>query len=92
MKDTIDTGMIRLAATKALIFNKNKIKDAIDKLETLDTTRKFNPSSSPQKIAFFEYYDIESDNETPAGNAKWDRDEVERVQKLLKIMIEEKEN
>ena len=52
---------------------------------------KFNPGSSVQKQEFFEFYGIESDKETKAGNPQWDRDALEELQKLLKTMIEDKE-
>ena len=44
-----------------------------------------------EKAKFFSFYNIESENETAAGNAKWDRKEIERLQKLLDNLIEEKE-
>ena len=83
--------MKELAEDKCRVFNKNKIETKIEDTKQSDMIMLFNPGSSTQKRAFFDYYGIQSDNVTPAGNPKWDRDELIRVQKLVKMMLDEKE-
>ena len=90
MKAYISTAMYNLASVKADIFNENKINSKINQLEKQDLIHSFNPGSSLQKQMFFEYYGIESESETKAGNPQWDRAELLRLQSLLKTMIDEK--
>ena len=91
MYDTITKAMYALASMKADTYNKNKIDTKIESLNDSRLIDKFNPGSSVQKQEFFEFYGIESDKETKAGNPQWDRDALEELQKLLKTIIEDKE-
>ena len=91
MQSTIDAAMQKLAEDKATAYNKNKIDTKIEATKSEQLIKAFNPGSAPQKAKFFEFYGIESENETGAGNAKWDRKEIERLLKLLNHLIEEKE-
>ena len=73
------------------IFLMNRIETKIEAIQSENLVKSFNPGSSLQKAKFFSFYNIESENETAAGNAKWDRKEIERLLKLLDNLIEEKE-
>ena len=84
--------MHQLAKDKCEIYNKNKIDSKIESLETSNLGVAFNPASAPQKQQFFDYCGIESENQTKAGNDQWNRPELEKLQKLLKMMIETEEN
>ena len=86
----INKGMLALAEAKAEAYNKNKIETKINNLQEANLISSFNPGSSTQKQNFFKFYGIESEKETKAGNPQWDRTELLRLQKLLKIMIDEK--
>ena len=90
MEETIKLAMLNLAKDKAEIYNKNRVDSKIDQLQEKDLIHSFNPSSPIQKQNFFKFYGIESEKETKTGNPQWDRAELERLQKLLKIMIDEK--
>ena len=90
MQTYINTAMYQLAQTKSEIYNENKIDSKINQLQEQDLIYSFNPGSPTQKQNFFKFYGIESEKETKAGNPQWDRKELERLQKLLKIMIDEK--
>lgn len=91
MLDAINLGMTRLAVYQAETYNKNRIDTKIDEIDRTKIIHLFNPASSLQKRQLFEYLGIESDNETKGGNDKWDRKELERIQKLLNIMIKDRE-
>lgn len=91
MQKTIEAAMQKLAEDKAEAYNKNRIETKIEAVQSENLVKSFNPGSSLQKAKFFSFYNIESENETAAGNAKWDRKEIERLQKLLDNLIEEKE-
>lgn len=87
----INEGMKKLASNKCEAYNKNKIEKKIETVQQEKSLPEFNPSSSSQLGEFFKFYEIESENITPAENPKWDRQELERVQRMLKIEIERKE-
>lgn len=91
MESTINAAMQKLAQDKAEAYNKNKIESKIEAVKSEKLIKSFNPGSSLQKAKFFAFYGVESENETAAGNAKWDRKEIERLLKLLNNLIEEKE-
>lgn len=91
MQKTIEAAMQKLAEDKAEAYNKNRIETKIEAVQSENLVKSFNPGSSLQKAKFFSFYNIESENETAAGNAKWDRKEIERLLKLLDNLIEEKE-
>ena len=91
MQETVDTAMQRLAQDKCDAYNKNKVDAKVEALETTDMITLFNPGSATQKQKFFAYYGIESEKQTDAGNPQWDRSELERLQRLLKLMLDEKE-
>ena len=63
-------------------------KDKISNSRLIDS---FNPGSAQQKQEFFNYYNIESESETKTGNPQWNREELEKLQQLLSIMIKDKE-
>lgn len=86
----IDAAMRKLAEDKAEAYNKNKIETKIEAVQSEQLIKAFNPGSAQQKQKFFSFYGIESENETAAGSAKWDRKEIERLLKLLDNLIEEK--
>ena len=86
----INKGMLALAEAKAEAYNKNKIETKINNLQEANLISSFNPGSPTQKQNFFKFYEIESEKKTEAGNPQWDRTELLRLQKLLKIMIDEK--
>lgn len=90
MTTTIETAMDKLAEDKATAYNKNKIEAKISKLNTETTVDAFNPGSALQKQKFFSYYGIDSEKETAAGSPQWDRKELERLQKLLAMLIDDK--
>ena len=90
MEVYITSAMEALANDKADIYNKNKIGTKIEQLQEQDIIRGFNPGSPIQKQNFFKFYGIESEKETKTGNPQWDRKELERLQKLINIMIDEK--
>ena len=92
MEDTINLAMVRLAQIKADIYNKNKIESKINTINEQNLILKFNPGSSIQKQNFFNYYGIESEKETKTGNPSFDRKELERLQKLILMMIDEKDD
>lgn len=92
MRNQIELGMLQLAQDKCDAYNKNKVQAKIENLETKDLMLLFNPGSSVQKQHFFEFMDIPSDTKTDAGNDSWNRKELERIQKLLAIMIDSKED
>jgi hypothetical protein len=92
MLPIIEMGMIKLASDQADIYNKNKIDTKIEKLQNNNLINEFNPNSPLQKRQFFDFCGIESETETKKGNDKFDRLELERIQKLLEIMIEDKNN
>lgn len=87
MNNIIENGMLSLAKDRCEIYNKNKVEVETEKIENI--VCKFNPGSSLQKQNLFKYLGIESENETKAGNEKWDRKEMENLQKLIKALIEE---
>ena len=90
MEVYITSAMEALANDKADIYNKNKIGTKIEQLQEQDIIRGFNPGSPIQKQNFFKFCGIESEKETKTGNPQWDRKELERLQKLINIMIDEK--
>ena len=90
MEVYITSAMETLANDKADIYNKNKTDTKIEQLQEQDIIRGFNPGSPVQKQNFFKFYGIESEKETKTGNPQWDRKELERLQKLINIMIDEK--
>jgi hypothetical protein len=92
MQDIVDKAMHQLASDKADIYNKNKIDTKIEELKDKKLIRNFNPGSPLQKQKFFSFFGIESEKETKTGNPQWDKKELERLQKLLSILIEGKEN
>ena len=67
-----------------------KINTKIEQLQEQDIIYGFNPGSPIQKQNFFKFCGIESEKETKTGNPQWDRAELERLQKLINIMIDEK--
>lgn len=93
MYSTIDIAMYKLAEEKLYLYNKNKIDSKIkDFKEKLKESLVFNPASSTQKAQFLSSLGIESDEKTPTGNDKWDRDELEKLQKLINQMLENKDD
>jgi len=88
----IDAGMEDLAQEKANIYNKNRVESKISELSEEKLIKSFNPNSPLQVQQFFSYYGIDSEKKTKTGNPSYDRDELERLQKLLEMLIEEKEN
>ena len=86
----IISAMEALAKDKADIYNKNKIDTKIEQLQEQNIIHEFNPGSPIQKQNFFKFYGIESEKETKTGNPQWDRKELERLQKLINMMIDEK--
>ena len=92
MLSDINAGMEDLAQEKANIYNKNRVESKINELSEEKLIKSFNPNSPLQAQQFFAYYGITSEKLTNAGNPSWDRDELERLQKLLEILIEEKES
>ena len=90
MEVYITSAMEALANDKADIYNKNKIDTKIEQLQEQDIIHGFNPGSPIQKQNFFKFCGIESEKETKTGNPQWDRAELERLQKLINIMIDEK--
>lgn len=92
MHSTINTAMEQLAADKAETYNKNKIKTKIENLKTDKLIRNFNPGSALQKQKFFSFLGIESEKETKGGNPQWDKKELERLQKLIGMLIDDKEH
>ena len=84
------SAMEALAKDKADIYNKNKIDTKIEQLQEQNIIHEFNPGSPIQKQNFFKFYGIESEKETKTGNPQWDRKELERLQKLINMMIDEK--
>ena len=91
MNPIIDKAMIELAAVKANTYNKNIIEVKKDKISNSKLIDSFNPGSAQQKQEFFNYYSIESESETKTGNPQWNREELEKLQQLLSIMIKDKE-
>jgi hypothetical protein len=91
MQSHIQTSMELLAEDKCIAYNKNKVDTKITELDNVDIITLFNPGSSLQKQKLFDYYKIESETETKKGNDKWDRKELERLQKLINLLIEDKE-
>lgn len=88
MLPTIETAMLKLAETKADIYNKNRLDKKEAKLKEEKSSFRFNPGSSVQKQEFFSYFGIESDNITKAGNPQWDKEQLKQLDKLLEMMIE----
>ena len=74
-----------------LPINKNIIEIKKDKISNSRLIDSFNPGSAQQKQEFFNYYGIESESETKTGNPQWNREELEKLQQLLNIMIKDKE-
>ena len=91
MNPIIDKAMIELATIKANTYNKNIIEVKKDKISNSRLIDSFNPGSAQQKQEFFNYYGIESESETKTGNPQWNREELEKLQQLLNIMIKDKE-
>lgn len=92
MHNIIETAMEQMATDKANAYNKNKIDAKIEDLKTNKLVRNFNPGSSLQKQKFFSFLGIESEKETKAGNPQWDKKELERLQKLIGMLIDDKEH
>ena len=90
MNFIIDKAMIELATVKANTYNKNIIENKINKICNEKLIDSFNPGSSLQKQEFFKFYGIESESETKAGNPQWNREELEKLQQLLNVMIKDK--
>lgn len=75
----IDQAMQLLAQHKCDLYN-DKYLSAIAKPDVSFPV--FNPNSSLQKQAFFDFYDIESDKTSKkTGLPSWERGEIERVNK-----------
>ena len=85
--DLIKNWMEELAEKKAYIYNKSMLTKAKDKLDS--NTIQFNLGSTKQKADFFTYLGIESESLTDKGQPKWDRDELEKLQKQLTTLLEE---
>lgn len=84
-KDPITiAAMNNLAKDKASIAEKKKLTK-VDEIKVVE----FNPASTTQLSEFFEYYDIESENTTPAGKASWNRASLEALLKEIESQIEE---
>ena len=86
----IERSMWQLAQDKANAWNKNHVEAKVEALDEVDLIRAFNPGSAPQKQDFFAFYKIQSENTTKTGNPQWNREELERLHKLLKVLIEDK--
>lgn len=86
MEDIVNEAMYNLAETKCKIYNKNRISKKTTQLE-IKNIPDFNPASPIQKTEFFKMLSIESEKETLKGNPQWDRNELERLQKLLNEML-----
>ena len=89
MKITVNKAMEQLAKDKADIFNKNQQAKRIAKINQTPLP-KFNPASSTQKQQLFAMLGIESENETASGNPQFDRKELERIQKWLETLLDER--
>ena len=87
----INKGMYALAKNKSDIYNKNKIENKNKKIKKLCSDIYFNPASPIQKQTLFSYLGIEPEKETEKGNPQWDRKELEKLQKQLIVMLEEKD-
>jgi hypothetical protein len=81
--------MKQLAEDKCRIYNQNKIQSKIESVRETNLINTFNPGSSTQIRDFFKFYGIESEQQTPKGSPKFNRNELKRIQKLLEVMIEE---
>lgn len=90
MQKHIDVAMENLAKDKADIHNKNKVENKIESIKQSNNVSLFNPSSPLQKQNLFDYYNIESESETATGKPQWNRAELERLQKLLALLIDSK--
>ena len=86
MESDINEAMKDLAKLKANIYNKSHVVDKIEELKK-SPVRPFTPSSSAQKRDFFSFYGIESEQTTKANQAKWDRDEIQRIQKEIEMLL-----
>lgn len=72
------------AIQKANLYNE-KVKSRVEgKAKDI----KFNPGSTKQKAMLFEFLGIKSEEETPKGQDKWDRDQLEILKKKLEMEIE----
>ena len=90
MQEYIDKAMENLARDKGQIYNKNKIDNKIENLKQNTNIKIFNPGSPLQKQDFFAYYNVESENETTTGKPQWNRAELERLSKLLDLLVDSK--
>lgn len=85
----IDKAMNTLAYDKMIIYNKNKETKLIDSIKN-KPDEKFNISSVKQKQEFFRWLGIESDTKTEKGTDQWNRDALEKLNKLLDEYLENK--
>lgn len=90
MDSYINASMELLAKDKAYLYNKNKIETKINEQKEESIISSFNPGSSLQKINFFKYYNIQSENETKKGNPQWNRKELEKLYHYINVLLDEK--
>lgn len=77
----IKEGMIQLATDKSLIYNRS-YAHSIANVDTEVELPQFNPGSSKQKQELFAWLKVESEDfSKDTGLPKWDRDQIERVNK-----------
>lgn len=87
----ITMAMEQLACDKCEAYNKNRIESKIQSLDNSDIITLFNPGSDVQKRNLMKFLGIESENTTKAGNEQWNRNELQRLQKLIDVLLDEKE-
>lgn len=83
----VDKAMNALAYDKMVIYNKNKEAKLIDSIKN-KPDEKFNIGSTKQKAEFFRWLGIESDTKTDKGADQWNRDALEKLNKLLDEYLE----
>lgn len=79
------------AKAKFDIYYKSKVAPKIEAAVNAEADE-FNCSSPKQKAAFFEFLGVQSETATSTGSPKWDRDELEKLNKLLDSLIEQEED
>ena len=82
--------MLKLASDKYDIYYKSKIEPRLTKAMT-EEAEEFNCGSAKQKTEFFSSLGIQSEATTGKGNPCWNRDELEKLDKLLDTLIEQGE-